>query len=69
MKTMNKHRHRVKTRHDARGFSHCVAPYDCNPSSHGGVCFLEECSCGAYRYINSTGAGREETGPWQEATP
>ena len=66
MNATKTHRHSVKTTHEPRGFNGCVAPHRCNSESHGGVRIREECSCGAVRYRNSTGTGREEVGPWEK---
>ncbi len=50
-------------------YSACVDPYDmtrsgCNPGSHGGVTYAEECSaCGKQRAVNQAHA--IERGPWQ----
>jgi hypothetical protein len=55
-------------RGDPMGFCGCVAPHNCNPMSHGGVTYHETRKAAAghrRRAVNSTGAGREERGPWQ----
>ena len=65
MKT-HQHRHRSKGEEKIVGFSHCAAPGRCYAASHGGICRVATCSCGATRRTNSTGPGREERGEWQE---
>ncbi len=63
--TKTTHRHRpIKDVGGIFGFTACVSPGRCNPTSHGGVTILERCICGAERRTNSTGRGREETSGW-----
>lgn len=38
-----------------------------NPKAHGNVTIVEECSCGAQRYVNVNTLERE-TGPWELRT-
>lgn len=46
-------------------FTRCVASGDaCNPAAHGGVAWLEHCSCGATREVNTNGR-HEERGEWE----
>jgi len=59
------HRHRAKTR-DMHGYNSCVSPVHCNPASHGGITYVERCSCGVIKLTNSTGPGRTETTGWME---
>lgn len=48
-------------RHTAQMSSTCVWTHCCDPyayhsqSAHGGVTIMEECSCGAVRYVETTG--------------
>lgn len=37
-----------------------------NPAAHGGVCFVETCSCGAERRTNINGM-HVEAGKWMES--
>lgn len=61
------HEHKVtKSRHVC--FIGCVNPRNCNEISHGGICIIESCSCGAERYVNSN-QGVLEVGEWFEPTP
>jgi len=65
--TTHKHRGTEKRNRGPYGFTACVAPRDCNPMAHGGVVWVEVCSCGAERRRASTGDGRDEVGPWTRA--
>jgi hypothetical protein len=61
---MTRHTHRAsKTESETYGWSHCVVHGSCNGGSHGGVTFVDHCTCGAKRYTESNGRhiGR---GPW-----
>jgi len=59
------HRHKaIEGERKTYGFDGCVAGSRCNPASHGGVRHVDKCTCGAVRYTNSTGFGRDERGPW-----
>lgn len=54
---MTRHRHKVAHRSDddslhAYGFTGCVAPWNCEPSSHGCISYEEYCACGAARSVN-----------------
>jgi hypothetical protein len=62
------HKHRAHTERGPYGFASCVAGAACNQRAHGGVMWVETCSCGAERRVNSTGPGRTERGPWMEET-
>lgn len=64
---MHRHKHRtIPGRSETVGYSGCVAPYDCNSKSHGGVCMIDYCSCGAKRKTNSTGgSARSESSGWR----
>ena len=54
------HRHvAVKEREEC--FTRCVAFNKCDPRSHGNVCRIETCSCGASRRINSNQGFREKS--------
>jgi hypothetical protein len=67
--TTKNHRHRsIPAKRQTRGYcgySVCPGTYGENPSAHGGVTHYDQCSCGHVRLTNSTGAGREEVGPWR----
>ncbi len=56
------HRHRAATT-ETKPFSACIA-HPCNPASHGGVCEIEHCKCGAWRARNRNGV-EEERGLWE----
>ncbi|MFA4974833.1 MAG: hypothetical protein WC683_19705 [bacterium] len=56
--------HRMKSR-TVQSWSHCVAPGVCSGIEHGGVVYVETCSCGATRQIEANG-GREAKSPWSE---
>jgi hypothetical protein len=59
------HTHRaVKNRREGPyGYDHCVRPGQCVPKSHGGVVWVDVCTCGAKRSTNSNGM-KKEIGPW-----
>lgn len=58
-----KHTHKAKTER-VIGWTHCVAARgDCG-IAHGGVVFEAACSCGARRWVESTGRGREASSGW-----
>lgn len=48
-----------------RGWSYCVAPGVCSGIEHGGLVYVETCSCGATRQIEANGH-REAKGLWVE---
>lgn len=52
------------------GWTACVAKPSryCSGASHGGVTFVETCSCGATRRTESNGR-HVERGAWEEAAP
>ena len=62
---MSTHRHRaVESQTETRPFTGCLAGIDCDPVSHGNVCYIEHCKCGAWRAINSN-AGHQEKTSWE----
>lgn len=66
MKTERPHHHRA--RRDGKGpggYTGCVAPYNCDPSSHGAVTYIERCACGATRAVN-VNQRFVERGPWSD---
>lgn len=65
--TQHKHRAIPNKQRGPFGFQFCISPRRCNPASHGGVMFVDICSCGAERHRNSTGNGHTEYGRWVEA--
>ena len=68
MKGLTGHKHAPATTSELVGYISCVCPYgDCAPRSHGGVSYVETCSCGATRAVNSTGFGREEHSDWLDS--
>ena len=64
---MKTHKHRTAKRSNPYGYNCCVAGIDCVPGSHGGVTYLETCSCGAARRVNSNGRYVERE-PWPEVS-
>lgn len=59
---MTHEKHRVvKTKE--RCFQGCASSNRCRPESHGGVTFVDVCSCGAQRETNYN-AGYSERGQW-----
>lgn len=63
---MENHKHKmVRSKQKEKGFSGCVAPYACNPSSHGNITIIDTCSCGATRRTNIN-QNHQERGAWVE---
>jgi hypothetical protein len=48
-----RHKHKAVEYGHNYGYSGCVAGVNCDPDSHGGVSYVERCSCGAERWVNS----------------
>jgi len=67
---MKNHKHRKKLEHGPFGFSGCVvasdSPGHCNPKSHGGVRYIEECACGALQKVNCCNLHVERSGWYYE---
>lgn len=64
------HKHKA-VRETTIGYRGPVGPHwRQNQQAHGGVCFVERCSCGAVRHTNSNGNATESSG-WvvEEAAP
>jgi len=61
------HRHRAVLSEDY-GFTHCVSPERCDPSSHGAVTVVSVCKCGWLKEVNRN-AGRIEAGAWHAPRP
>jgi hypothetical protein len=65
------HQHRAVTgRTRTVGWTHCVRSgvdgRACSGVTHGGVVFVDECRCGAVRYVESN-AGQTESSGWHIA--
>lgn len=61
---MKKHTHRAVAKLETtRCYSHCVNPEHCVPESHGNVCHVQKCRCGAERRVNAN-QGSAEKGEW-----
>lgn len=58
-----KHRHRAKTRTDARCYTGPVAIENQDPMAHGGIAYREICRCGAERPVNQN-QRHVEYGEW-----
>lgn len=64
---MRPHRHKMKTRkiqvYTGSVTSEVTGYYKQNRAAHGGICYVDTCSCGAVRKTNSNGR-HEERGRW-----
>jgi len=56
------HTHKA-TKTETRGYSGGVSVRNENRAAHGGVCYVETCSCGAVRHVLVNGRHTEE-GEW-----
>ena len=69
---MKNHRHTTKTEMTV-GYSHCLMRSEhghivthCEPRSHGGICIVSTCACGAVRRENRNGRFSEKS-EWMTA--
>jgi len=68
MKTNHRHKAGGRLESGPFGWDHCVAEYPerCTGESHGGVVYIDKCSCGATREREQNG-DHGTYGPWAEA--
>ena len=63
MKSQKPHQHHKQGESKIQGWNHCVSTECCDGRSHGGVTYVDHCSCGATRLTESNG-GKAVRGPW-----